>query len=100
MDTAIFLTIAGAEFFGAVTILGALISAVVHGRPRTWKGAGWLIVGILGLPMTALALAYIVGFPIVLAVFWVSAFCVRWPRFAYSFVGLCVLASTFVGQHQ
>ncbi len=44
--------------------------------------------------MTLLALGYIIGFPIVLLVFWVSAFCVRWRRVAYAFVVVLVTAST------
>jgi hypothetical protein len=95
MSVAILMTIVGTELLGGATIIAGLISAAIHHHPRTPRGVGWFAVGVLGLPMTAIALLYIFGFAIVLVVFWVSAFCARWPRLAHAFVGLCAVASMF-----
>lgn len=88
--------VALAEVGGFASLVAGVISAFVHGHLRSWRALVWAVVGACGLPLLLLSFAYIVGFAIALALFWLSAICSRWRGSWLLLPSMCTVASTIL----
>ncbi|HYM16870.1 MAG TPA: hypothetical protein VEZ14_15080 [Dehalococcoidia bacterium] len=59
------------------SLLAGIALAILNGESG-FAGTAWVAVSVAGLPAMALSFLYIVGFPIVLFIFWSAAFAFRW----------------------